>query len=113
MRCGARRHLPCGGGDRSGTTFRQNHAVRAECGRGTDDRAEVLRIGDAVQCDEQRTCRDARAFRIGCFHGTRLLIGAVHELCQRGILERLRLQHHALMVRRACDAVHFEPVSFQ
>ena len=25
----------------------------------------------------------------------------------------MRLQHHALMVRRACDTVHFEPVGFQ
>ena len=32
-------HLPCGCGDRSGTTFRQDHAVGAECGCGTDDRA--------------------------------------------------------------------------
>ena len=88
-------HLPCGCGDRSGTTFRQDHAVGAECGCGTDDCAQILRIGDAVKRDEQRTCRNACACGVGRFHGTRLLVRAFHQLGERGILERLRLHHHA------------------
>ncbi len=110
---GARGHLPCGRGDRSGTTLRQNHAVRAERGRGTDDRAEVLRIGHAVKRDEQRTGRDAGRFGIGRLHGARLLRGAVRQFGERGVLERLRLQHDALMVGRTRDAVHLQTIGLQ
>ena len=82
MRGRAGGHLPGGGRNRSGTTLRQNHAIGAECRCGTDDRAQILRVGDAVERDEQRTGRDARGCRVCGFHGAGLLVRAFHEFSQ-------------------------------
>ena len=48
------RDLPRGGGHAGRAAGRHDHAVRAEGGRRPEHGAEVARVGDAVERDEQR-----------------------------------------------------------
>ena len=113
MRRGTGRYLPRGSGDRSGTTLRQNHAVGTEGGGRTNHRTQVLRVGHAVERDEQRARVDARTRRIHHVHGLGLALGDIRQLGERRILVRLHFEHDALMVRRPGDAIHFQTVGLQ
>ena len=109
----AGRHLPGRGRDGSGTAFRQNHAICAERRRGTDHRAKILRVGHAIQSNEQRAGRNTHLRGIDLLHGLRALLGLVGQIAQRRVFVGLHFEDDALMVAGMRDVIHLQAVGLQ
>ena len=82
----ARGCLDCCRGQPDCTAFRHNHTVRAHALGAADNRAQIVRVGDAVQQNQERVFALFLRFR-------------QHRL-DRAVLVRRRERHHALMVLR-------------
>ena len=89
---GASRGAPRHRGDRSRTALWDDHAIASKSGHGTDDGAQVARIGDVIQDDEHA--------------GARVLGGVGNQILHRGVLIRRDLQADALVHAISRHAVH-------
>lgn len=83
--------LPGTGGHAGGAALGHDHAVAAEGGDGADDGAEVARVGDAVECDDQRVLA--------------VVVGGGCEVLRLRVLVRRDLEDEALVVEAVRHAV--------